>query len=367
MPKTRRNTCSQLPGSNRGAILLIVAFGAAFFLGLLALVTDIGWTYYHQIKLQTAINAGWKAGFDAMIANTPRQQVIEHIKSVVCLNYPDTPPPEVAVTFAGSDQTENAENQDSLFLAVTGTRTVHLFFAKIFGLASFRVHAARSGGIENSSESGIIPLAIPHGVTTETSAGTYICELFGPGGGFSSGTEYLLRLSEPAKGLPTDTSSASFENGAKRIQNCGSIDPDNSPGNEISEYANRLIRGYNRPLQINDRIILQPGTTGSETASCIAVRIARGAGTGILPITDIPPEVASATPNLGARTIYDIRGMDFPGGKYSRSEFPFTTAVRIIGFAEFELLNPAESGSPQKGQVRGRFIRYIIRPTDLHE
>lgn len=344
--------------------MLIVACGAALFLGLLALVTDIGWTYYHQLKLQTAVNAGWKAGFDDVVGNVGQQQVAARIKSVVSLNYPDASPPDVSISFRGSDQNQN---QAGSFLTVTGTRDVNLFFARIFGMTSFRVQATRSGGFGTPSESGIIPIAIPHGVVKTTQSGKYICDLFGPTEGFSPGTEYLLQPGDPMSESQNASPSITSSEEAKTIRNCGSIDPDNNPGNEISEYVNRIRYGFNQPLQIHDRIILQPGTTRVETTSCIDARIASGAGNIILPITDIPPEVASAALNLGARTVYDLQGPDFPGGKYSPSEFSFTSAVRIIGFAEFELLNTAESGSPHAGQVRGRFIRYIIRPNAIPE
>jgi len=62
------------------------------------------------------------------------------------------------------------------------------------------------------------------------------------------------------------------------------------------------------------------------------------AGASGLVCPRLTPEVASAALNLGARTVYDLQGTDFPGGKYSPSEFSFTSAIRIIGVAKFGLL-----------------------------
>ena len=101
----------------------------------------------------------------------------------------------------------------------------------------------------------------------------------------------------------------------------------------------------------------------------------------IVPITDVPPEVGvNNTHNATATSIYDLQGNDHPNGVYDPSLYAFGSSVRIIGFAEFEILPPAswtrttgsvevgDSGSigpAQSGQVRGRFIRYIVRPGEL--
>ncbi len=357
---------SRPPSTRRGAILIIIACGAALFLGFLALVTDIGWTYYHQLKLQTAINAGWKAGFDELLAlraspdepdsQATNDRIADHIRAVVGLNYPDVPPPDVTVTFGKSSY---AQPSGPLVLTVFGTRNVPLFFANIFGISFFRVQAIRSVDSDIGLEPGIIPIAIPHGEVKEPQPGMYHCILFKEHETFTPGLEYLLQPGSIF--LNTASPSSQPEPELKKINNSGVIDPDNllGTGTGDSEYSRRILTGFQSPLQINDRIILQPGISNGTTISRIAARIASGAANAILPITDIPPEVVSSSANRGAQTIYDLKGMDFPEGKYSPAEYSFTAAVRIIGFAEFELTKPGDS---EQGQIRGRFLRYIIKP-----
>ncbi len=359
-----RRAIATTNSSRKGAILIVIACGAALFIGLLALVTDIGWTYFNQLKLQTAINAGWKAGFDELLVLSASSEepggqarldrVAAHVRSVVALNYPGDSPPEVTVTFGKPDP----ENPSSIpELTVFGTRNVPLFFANMFGISFFRVQSIRSSGFDIEVDPGIIPIAIPHGEVNEPHPGLYRCSLYSENEGFIPGREYLL---QPATHFGNTASSAFHtEPGLKKIQNTGAIDPDNNPRSGDVEFAGRLRNGFPLPLQIHDRIILQPGISLNTTVSLIAARIASGAACAIFPITDIPPEVASAAANVGARTIYDLNGLDNPEGVYSPAGYSFTSAVRIIGFAEFELMAPGDSG---QGQIRGRFLRYIIKP-----
>ncbi|HOT30241.1 MAG TPA: hypothetical protein PLU72_18830 [Candidatus Ozemobacteraceae bacterium] len=363
-PNSSRNARRKVRFPRTGAILIVVVCGAALFLGLLALVTDIGWTYYHQLKLQTAINAGWKAGFDELLAlratsgepvgQARFDRVAAHVRSVVALNYPDAPPPEVTVTFGKPDPDTPTPALD---LTVFGSRNVPLFFANMFGISFFRVQSIRSSESDFQMDPGIIPIAIPHGEVKEPHPGLYQCALFSENEGFVHGKEYLLH---PGTSFVNTASSALHPDpGLNKIQNTGAIDPDNKPRSGDTEFAGRLRNGFQLPLQIHDRIILQPGIPPDTTASMIAAHIASGTTRAIFPITDIPPEVASAAANLGARTIYDLKGLDSPDGAYSPAEYSFTAAIRIIGFAEFELTNPGNSGH---GQIHGRFLRYIIKP-----
>ncbi|HNX75482.1 MAG TPA: Tad domain-containing protein, partial [Candidatus Rifleibacterium sp.] len=79
-----------------GSIMLMtVAFGV-FLLSMTALVTDVGYLYYNQARLQTAVNAGWKAGYDKMmeikgsgspiLSSAQKQTVRQHILEVIKSN-----------------------------------------------------------------------------------------------------------------------------------------------------------------------------------------------------------------------------------------------------------------------------------------
>jgi uncharacterized membrane protein len=50
-----------------GSVLVMTALAGVFLLAVTALVTDVGFLYLQQSRLQTAVNAAWKAGFDRMM------------------------------------------------------------------------------------------------------------------------------------------------------------------------------------------------------------------------------------------------------------------------------------------------------------
>ncbi len=153
----------------------------------------------------------------------------------------------------------------------------------------------------------------------------------------------------------------------------GPLDPDNYVGGGANDYRDWFMTGFNQPLQLWDRVILENGNMRGPTDQAVEFRTE---GTEefppsrhvIVPITDIPPEVAAKQP--GVDCVYGLQGNDNPGGLYTPDVASFSSAIRIIGFAEFELLAPDEFsnedlGPYQPGQVRGKFIRYIIDPREV--
>ncbi len=176
----------------------------------------------------------------------------------------------------------------------------------------------------------------------------------------------------------------------KQKENYGIIDPDNVVAGGADDYRDRFEYGYTGPLDLGYRILTEPGNKEGPTDQSVAFRLAQellatGSRKVIVPITDIPPEVtANSDKNATATSIYDLSGLDHSGGLYLPSEYGFEASVRIIGFAEFELLDPTAAtgtelaftraggtivegdsgdlGPYQTGQVRGKFIRYIVNP-----
>ncbi|GAB4270973.1 MAG: hypothetical protein Kow0029_08290 [Candidatus Rifleibacteriota bacterium] len=186
--------------SRSGSIIVLTVFAAVFLLGMTALVTDVGYMYYNQAKLQTAINAGWKAGYDRMmqlkddgiLTQDEQDQVIQHVKEVMIQNgYSEDQLQNLKVTFG-------ADNR----LDVSCTQSVGLFFARVMNFNSANIGAERVNHALDFGQ-GIVPLAIPHGVTKDLAKNVYSCDLFAPsdsGNGipgvneFASGTEYILKL-----------------------------------------------------------------------------------------------------------------------------------------------------------------------------
>lgn len=178
--------------SRTGSILLLTAFAAIFMVGMTALVTDVGYLYYNQSRLQTAVNAGWKAGYDKMMQikgtspalSTSQQALVRtHVLEVMKANgYTDAELTNVSVTFGVDNR-----------LDVNSRQTVGLFFARAMNYDNSEVFAGRANHASDDGQ-GIVPLAIPHGETRDLSRNVYSCNLFDPSEGFASGTEYILKL-----------------------------------------------------------------------------------------------------------------------------------------------------------------------------
>lgn len=172
----------------------------------------------------------------------------------------------------------------------------------------------------------------------------------------------------------------------KQKSNYGPIDPDNTNGGGANDYRDRFIYGFDQPLQLGDRIMPEPGNMRGPTDQAVDAKV-NGIDPlppnrfVILPITDIPPEVpVNNSHNASATSIYDLQGNDHPNGAYDPASYNFGSSVRIIGFAMFEIIEPSEyqrSGSSiqagdngdlgmyQPGQVRGRFVKYIVKPGEI--
>lgn len=169
----------------------------------------------------------------------------------------------------------------------------------------------------------------------------------------------------------------------KSKSNYGPVDPDNYGGGGANDYRNRFMFGFNQPIQLGDRIIAESGNMAGPTDQSVEFRVVGDAEFPpntiiIVPITDIGPEVAvNNTKNASASTIYDLQGSDHPKGIYDPALYGFGSSIRVIGFAVFEILAPSDYtrdgenfssgdlGPYQSGQVRGKFIRYVVDPKDV--
>jgi hypothetical protein len=172
----------------------------------------------------------------------------------------------------------------------------------------------------------------------------------------------------------------------KQKSNYGPVDPDNIVGGGANDYRDRFKFGFNQPIRLGDRILPEPGNMRGPTDQAVDFRVTGDASFQpnrivIIPITDVPPEVpVNNKHNADAQTVYDLQGKDHPNGVYNPDQYDFGSSVRIVGFAMFEILDPDEYnrdgndiqtgdsgdlGPYQPGQVRGRFIKYIIKPGEV--
>ncbi len=181
-------------------MFMTAAFGVVL-LAVTALVTDIGYLYLEQARLQTAVNAGWKAGFDRMtqiksggnpiLTEEHKTQIIQHVRDVIKSNgYTDEELTDLEVIFPNDNQ-----------LLVRSKKDVGLFFAQVMDIRSKEVDSGR----ENLGDLGtIIPLGIPHGITRDVSPTKYRFEPFAPNETFTVGKEYIIKLGETEIPQPGD-------------------------------------------------------------------------------------------------------------------------------------------------------------------
>ena len=177
----------------RGNITLLTAAISVLLVGIVALVTDVGYVYYDHAKLQTATNAAWKAGYDKLseirrtkstLTAADEAAIKNHMKEVMAANGFGNLTDEQLRIVLTSNQTN---------LKIDSRDEVGLFFMKIFDVDKASVSANRAGGVDASA---IMPIAIPHGEVHDLSWKTYDFIKFEGDEGFATGTEYIIKLGE---------------------------------------------------------------------------------------------------------------------------------------------------------------------------
>ncbi|MDD3002088.1 MAG: Tad domain-containing protein [Candidatus Riflebacteria bacterium] len=168
--------------------------------------------------------------------------------------------------------------------------------------------------------------------------------------------------------------------------NYGRIDPDNvrndyDNGEEnaaaVSDYIDRLKYGYSQAINLNDRLITESGNLASSTEE--AVNYASGSFI-IVPITDIGTEAGEYSTIATGTTIYDLKDTDEINlnGLYTKDDSltGLKVPIRVIGFAKFQIIHPdcysdfesgdgSDLGAYIPGQIRARFIEYVVHPSDV--
>ncbi len=177
----------------KGNITLLTAAISVLLVGVVALVTDVGYLYYDHARLQSATNAAWKAGYDKLaeirkiksrLTAEDEVTIKNHMREVMAANGFNNLTDEQLKIVLTSNQTN---------LRIDSSDEVNLFFMKIFDIHKADVAAARAGGMDASA---IMPIAIPHGEVHDLSWKTYDFIKFENGQGFATGTEYIIKLGE---------------------------------------------------------------------------------------------------------------------------------------------------------------------------
>ena len=310
-------------------MVMTAAFGVAL-LAVTALVTDVGYLYLEQARLQTAINAGWKAGFDRMMQiksagnpvldNTQKEAIRQHVRDVIKTN-----------GYTEEDLVGIEIIPENNQLIVRHKKNVGLFFAQIMDIRSSNVAAARA---DIGDLGTIIPLAIPHGTTKDVSPTKYRFDPFAPDEKFTVGKQYILKLGEkeldPFGGglapwgvvpiVATDEKDWGYASNTIYILkqspssggqlapgNFGCLDLDGVQQGGANDYEDRIKYGYDDPLP--EYVRPEGGNMAKPTIRGVQYRIDN-----------------------------DLLDMRIPVvSKYGKGQ----EQVSIIGFLNFRLVQPA--------------------------
>ena len=180
----------------------------------------------------------------------------------------------------------------------------------------------------------------------------------------------------------------------------GCIDPDNDGNRSNSDYSNRLLYGYDQPINFADIISSDNGKYSNETTNGVDIitgKITLASYTPnqivIVPIVGVPNSVQNYQSTVtrigdqevvnGDYTIYDLKvgeqnagavAYDNLGSNLSPKDVDMSNlknSVQIIGFAKFRIMAESEYtrsdvlGDPLVGQIRGEFIEYIVDPREV--
>lgn len=207
----------------KGSAVVIIAVGMVFFLGMLALVSDVGLLYLNKSKLANAVDAAVMAGAQELpegIAEAQQEATNYGVENGLEQN-----------------QAQVQVEADGGGIRVEATRQVNLFFAKILGFATGTVRAeaqAKVGMV--TAAKGVAPLAIEeqdfvYGQEYTLKEGHGVYGWFGPlslGSGGNNAYEENLKKGYPqvikvGEVLPTETGNMSggTRRGIEyRIANC---------------------------------------------------------------------------------------------------------------------------------------------------
>lgn len=348
-----------------GAIMFMTAAVSTLLLGIAAIVVDIGYIYYKRNELQSATNAGWLAGYDRLQALRSRnpnldEEAIKNIKA------------HITEVMENNDFYQNESNQLTIVvdnnreLQVTTNSHVGLFFARIINVDSTQISSQRS----KTTELGTIdtlPFVMAHGVTKWNADKSLSVTMFPKNSGFMEGQEYILK--------PGQMSEASVL--------CQGITDFSIEGTDNSiSYESNLTNGLTKNLNINAEIGLACTGFAKETNNGLQARLS-AKDTLKKVIVAIAEPTAETALGYGVAAsqlpIYNLRSKE-EATDPSQVKL-LAKAARLTGFAEFELLDKSEYkrtgndyadgdagtlGAPTEGQLRGRFVRYIVNPNEIN-
>jgi len=363
--------------NDRGQVLVFVALIIFFLVGMAALAVDVGFMYSTRHELQRSADAGALAGASAFTTGdwNDTSMAIDHPRGIadfrardfasrdIVVQTPLDPAGEVAVSFPRLDHIE-----------VITSRTVNLFFARIFGMQS-RLITARA--VAKAAVAGpplsvncIKPWAIPYPWLDDPAFGTdrqgnpdglyegqpapgetVYKECVG-GAGLCAGTRITLKIGSPSA---DNTSPSGQQTSGQFFIIQGNLGGETFQG--ANEYRNYIVNGC-FPIDLTLPADLMPGNKMGPTCQGVEDLIALdpssswSAADGVPSSPDYPYNAAGdwmKSPRVVRVVIYDP-SVPMTGGPHG------TQSYIPVGYslAGFWIESVARQGN--EGSVTGRYI-----------
>jgi hypothetical protein len=207
--------------NEEGAVLVLAAAGMVAFMGLVAIVSDVGLLLLNRARLVNGVDAAALAGVSQLPA---AEKAVSEANLYARAN--GIEPAALEVTVA----------PDGRSLTVAARRTVSLFLARVLGYREADVAARAVAGLEAmTGYKGVVPL----GVEWEDFQYGVQYQLKNGGGGGTRGNYGALALG----------------------------------GKGANKYGQNLKYGYNSWLRVGDKVETEPGNMSGKTSEGVNFRV----------------------------------------------------------------------------------------------
>lgn len=267
--------------------MVLVAAALFMLLGIAALAVDVGFLYWNKAQVQTAADAAALAGAQEL-RHSPEAAESE-ARAYAALNGK-----------AGDVVTPDTTVADQI--TVTVWRMVGLYFANIFGVPQWPVHATATAGLQPATGvAGIVPFGIV--LNDSFTYGTRVTLKYGGGEGYNGNFQAL------ALG-----------------------------GTGASNYQSNIEQGYSGVVHIGDWIQTETGNMAGPSLKGVSYRVAQDPSATYLNVQDGSARII-VVPML---TSFVVSGR---------------TDVQIAGFAAFFLEGTGKQGNDN--YVIGSFLKFV--------
>ncbi|MFC2145224.1 pilus assembly protein TadG-related protein [Actinomycetota bacterium] len=319
MSGSRKNFLKQ-----EGQVVVIVAILIIVFVGMTALVVDVGSLYQERRDLQTVADAAALAGAQELPdRDEAKQKAIEYAENYRELSSINI---EVIIEKRSDDSLVN----DKITVKVDNPNTP-LYFAKIWDIQSTEVGASATAIV---GEPIMINNVVPWGVKLD------------PGEDWnewlSGQTEKTLKYG-PQSDEKTQGNFYALD-----------LDPNEDPssGGE-NEYYPRIVDGYDGPLKVGDWIWTEPGV-GGKTGRKIVERLEKYGDGTIHDFDELVEDGELIQTNGQFVMVPVIHKLVDPKGQEN---------IEILAFAPFIITEHIPDGH-NKGDVIGKFVSQALLVTE---